>query len=110
MGFQFAPGAVTLGAIAKIPSYLSKGVISPTWGTTNATGWGPLVTYNTFGGSLKKLKIAIVLTVLRTTASYPTTIQGFTYSGVYNLIDIENIYRPLTQPTNKLTSTGSYNK
>jgi hypothetical protein len=110
MGFQFAPGSVTLGAMAKIPNYLTKISIDVTFGTTNATGWGPIVKYDQFGGSLKKLKVAIVITILQSTSPYPNTIQGFTYSGVYNLMDIENIYRPLTQPTAKLAATGSYNR
>lgn len=110
MGFQFTPGSVTLGAMAKIPNYLTKTLIDVTFGTTNATGWGPIVKYDQFGGSLKKLKVAIVITVIQSTSTYPNTIQGFTYSGVYNSMDMKNIYRPLTQPTSKLTATGFYNR
>lgn len=44
MGFQFAPGTYTLGAMAKINNYLSSISVSPAvFGTSDAQGWGPLV-------------------------------------------------------------------
>lgn len=44
MGFQFAPGTQTLGAMAKINSYLTTDYIqNAVFGTSEAQGWGPLV-------------------------------------------------------------------
>lgn len=109
MGFQFAPGSQTLGAMTKINSYLTTDYIqNAIFGTSEAQGWGPLVEFNQFGGSLKKLKVAVVLTTLRDAAQtrYPNTIQSFGYSGVYMPIEIKNIYRPIVQG-NKI---GDYNK
>jgi hypothetical protein len=65
MGFQFRPSTATLGARVKIPNYntLTTNVVQ--FGSSDAAGWGPLVNLDTFGGALKKLKVAIVLTTIR---------------------------------------------
>lgn len=65
MGFQFRPSTATLGARAKIPNYNTLGTNAVQFGSTNATGWGPLVALDTFGGALRKLKVAFVLTTIR---------------------------------------------
>lgn len=55
---------------------------------------------------MKKVKVAVVLTTIKDLVNYPTTAsQGFSYSGIYMLVDMENIYRPVVQ--NKVV--GSYN-
>jgi len=65
MGFQFRPSAATLGARVKIPDYNTRSPNDAQFGTTNATGWGPIVALDTFGGALRKLKVAFVLTTVR---------------------------------------------
>ncbi len=109
MGFQFAPGTYVLGAMAKISGYLGTNYIQKAlFGQSDAQGWGPLVEFNQFGGSLKKLKVAVVLTTLRDSAQgrYPNTIQNFGYSGVYMPVEIKNIYRPIVQGS----EASAYNK
>ncbi len=107
MGFQFSPSSVTLAAKAQIPNYLTNANVKAIFGSTDATGYGPIVRIDTFGGALKKLKVAIVLTTIRDSSNYPNTIQGFGYSGIYMPIDITNIWRPVVfgEP-----STGAYNR
>lgn len=95
MGFQFSPSTATLGAKAQIPNYLTKTSMDVSWGSSDVTGWGPIVSIDTFGGALKKLKVSFVLTVLRDAGNYPNTIQTFSYSGVYMAIDAANIWRPI---------------
>ena len=95
MGFQYSPSTATLGAKAQIPNYFIKTTQDVAWGSSDATGWGPIVKIDTFGGALKKLKVAFVLTVIREFATYPNAIQSFSYSGVYMAIDISNIWRPI---------------
>lgn len=97
MGFQFAPGTYTLGAIAKIENYLStaSNTMDGRWGTTNITGFGPKVLYNSVDGGLKKLKVAFVLTTLKSKSTYPNTAQKFGYSGIYTEITVKNMYVPL---------------
>lgn len=104
MGFQFAPGSIQLGASAKIPGYLTTSELKASF-DGGVNGWGPIVQYGGFSGSLKKLKVAIVLTIIRG-ATYPSDIQGFSYSGVYMPVELKNQNRPITRGSD----AGEYNR
>lgn len=104
MGFQYSPSSATLAAKAQIPNYFIKTTVDTAWGSSDATGWGPIVKIDTYGGALKKLKVAFVLTVLRgfsAASGYPNTLQTFSYSGIYMGIDLTNTWRPVVKDANK---------
>lgn len=108
MGFQFAPGTFTLGAMTKINTYISRQnnhMDNVQYGDSDLNGWGPKVLYDQIGGGLKKLKVAIVLTTLRAYATYPGDTQKFGYSGIYTEVNVKNLYIPLK----KATVAGEYN-
>ena len=110
MGFQFTPSSATLGAKAQIPNYNTKQSNAAVFGATDAEGYGPIVSLDTFGGALKKLKVAIVLTTIVKQGSYPNGIQNFGYSGVYMPIDMNNLLRPILYTPSTVTGPAAWNK
>jgi len=74
------------------------------FGNGGAQGYGPLVKTSSFGGSLRKIKIAMVLTLLR--GGSPSAAQSFGYSGIYMPIDLENSDAAIIQGT----AIGMYNR
>lgn len=110
MGFSFTPSTATLGAKAQIPNYNTKTDNKVVFGASDTEGWGPLVRLDTFGGSLKKFKVAIVLTTIVQQSSYPNNIQSFGYSGVYMPIDMNNLLRPILYNPATTTGVAAWNK
>lgn len=103
MGFEFASGTYTLGAVARITDYLNQagggaGQNRAIFGNSAATQYGPIVEIMQLGG-VKRLKVGFVLTTIRNLGSYPNQLQEFGYSGIYMPIQMENIDRPITQGT-----------
>ena len=110
MGFQFSPSSATLAAKAQIPSYNAKGNTKVDFGLSDAQGWGPIVKIDTFGGALRKLKVAFVLTTIVNQVTYPNNIQAFGYSGVYMPIDINNAWRPVVYTDATTIGATGYNR
>ncbi len=103
-GFKFNPANSTnkLAVSALFTDYATNGN-KAIFSTTPSVGYGPLVTLNNYGGGLKRIKVSVVLTTLRSFATYPiTNAQLFGYSGVYMPIDLKNQNRPVIK--------GTYNK
>jgi hypothetical protein len=81
MGIKFIPGTYELAASAIIDNYYLSTQPTAQFGTTTITGFGPLVRLNSFGGSLMKVKVGIVLTIVKNLfTGYPNTLQTFQYS------------------------------
>jgi|JI61114C2RNA_FD_contig_21_3006234_length_1005_multi_6_in_0_out_0_2 hypothetical protein len=81
MGVKFVPGSYELAASAIIANYYSSNQPTAQFGTTKTTGFGPLVQLNSYGGSLMRVKVGIVLTVVKNLfTGYPNTLQSFQYS------------------------------
>ncbi len=80
MGLKFIPGTYELAASATIANYYTSATPTAQFGTTKATGFGPLIQLNSYGGALAKVKVGIVLTILKNFAAYPNTLQTFQYS------------------------------
>ncbi len=81
MGVKFVPGTYELAASAIIGNYYSVAQPVAQFGTSTTTGFGPLVQLNSFGGSLMRIKVGIVLTIVKNLfVGYPNTLQSFQYS------------------------------
>lgn len=98
MGIKFTPGTYELAASALIPNYYTTSTPYAQFGITVASGFGPLVSLNTFGGAIKRIKIGIVLTILKNLATnYPNSLQIFSYSEIYTTETLYNQKDALAQ-------------
>ena len=101
MGFKFNPINSTnkLAVSALFTDYTTNGN-KAIFSTSAAVGYGPLVSVNNYGGALKRIKVSVVLTTLKSYSTYPTSnSQLFGYSGVYMPIDLKNQNRPIVKGT-----------
>lgn len=101
MGFKFNPinSTTKLAVSALFTDYAANGN-KAIFSSSAAAGYGPLVSLNNYGGALKRIKVSVVLTTLRSFSTYPTgNSQLFGYSGVYMPIDLTNQNRPIVKGT-----------
>jgi hypothetical protein len=98
MGFKYNPSGASnkLAVSALFENYATNANKMISWGNGAANGFGPIVALNNYGGALKRIKVAFVLTTLVSYATYPgENGQLFGYSGVFMPIDLKNKDRPI---------------